>query len=369
MRSRRLLFPALMLVSAGTVVCAQSAPHRFQAQPVARNLETPWSLAFAPDGRLFVAERPGRIRVITRDSLDPVPWATIPVHESVPGGMESGLMGLAIDPAFARSPRVYICYTHAEAGRPHSNRIAVLTEEKGRGVRLAVLLGGIPANSYHNGCRLKFGPDGKLYATTGDAGSNRAQGDSAQSRTSLAGKVLRLNADGTIPSDNPSPDSYIWSLGHRNAQGLAFEPGNGRLWATEHGTGAGGNNELNLIERGRNYGWPIAIGTERDNRFTDPVAVWPDAPAGATFVNGDKYPDLRGALVVATLSSKRLLLVRLPSSAAAPSREVLIDGEFGRLRDVVQGPDGFLYLATSNRDGRGTPEAGADQVLRLLPRP
>jgi aldose sugar dehydrogenase len=343
---------------------------RFDPQTIATNLETIWSLAFAPDGRLFLTERAGRIRVITRDILAPEPWATIPVHESVKQNIETGLMGLAIDPQFAQNKRVYVCYTHSQNGAPHSNRIAVLTEEQGKGQRLTVLLGDIPAGPYHNGCRLKFGPDGKLYATTGDATGNRAEGGIAQSLTSLGGKILRLNPDGSVPADNPFPGSYVWSYGHRNAQGLAFQPRTGRLLATEHGTGEGGGNELNAIEKGKNYGWPVVIGQAGDARFIDPVLVGGDAPAGATFVDGDRYPELRGNLLIAAVGTERLLRVVFRESASldVTRTDVLINGTFGRLRDVIQGPDGFIYTATSNRDmRRGAPAPDDDRVIRLRP--
>jgi glucose/arabinose dehydrogenase len=355
-----------------TVYAAAQPPAlpRFDPQTIAANLETIWSLAFAPDGRLFLTERAGRIRIIDRDALAPEPWATIPVHESVKQNIETGLMGLAIDPQFSKNKRVYVCYTHSQDGTLHSNRIAVLTEDKGKGQRLTVLVGDIPAGPYHNGCRLKFGPDGKLYATTGDATGNRAEGGIAQSLGSLGGKILRLNPDGSVPADNPFPGSYIWSYGHRNSQGLAFQPRTGRLLATEHGTGEGGGNELNVIEKGKNYGWPVVIGQANDARFVDPILVRGDAPAGAAFVDGDRYPSLHGNLLIAAIGSERLLRVvfREGASFDVARTDVLIDTTFGRLRDVVQGPDGFVYIATSNRDlRRGAPAPDDDRVIRLRP--
>jgi aldose sugar dehydrogenase len=358
----RLLLTGLCAFVQSTAA-AQVIP-QFEPQTVASGLESIWSLAFTPDGRLFLTERPGRIRVISGDKLQVQPWAVIPVHESARSRLESGLMGLAIDPQFARNRRVYVCYTHAAGEQPGENRIAVLTDSAGRGTKLTVLLTGLPAGPYHNGCRLKFGPDGKLYATTGDGAGDRPGGGAGQDLKSLGGKILRLNPDGSIPADNPFPNSYIWSYGHRNSQGIAFDA-SGRLYATEHGTGGNGNNELNLIEKGKNYGWPIAIGAELDARFSSPIHVGPDAPAGATFVRSDKYGDLRGSLLVGTLSSERLLRFRVTGGAV--HADVLIEKTYGRIRDVSEGPDGFIYIATSNRDGRRAPLADDDRVIRLLP--
>lgn len=353
----------------GTAVLAQSpaAPFRFEPQVIAQNLETVWALAFAPDGRLFLTERGGRIRVIQKDTLVPEPWATIPVLDSPSTGAEGGLMGLAVDPAFAQNRRIYVCYTHP--GPPPVNRIAVLTEEIGRGTRLTTLVDGIVAGAYHNGCRLKFGPDGKLYATIGDGYEQR---ELAQATDKLAGKVLRLNPDGTVPADNPFPKSYVWSYGHRNSQGLAFQPGTGRLFATEHGTGPGGNNELNVIEKGRNYGWPTVVGDVDDARFVRPIMVRGEGPAGATFVTGDRYPQLRNNLLIGTLSGERLLRVVLGTGPQVQVLrvDVLIEGTYGSLRDVIMGPDGFIYVGTTNRDGHGgrsKPRPGDDKVIRLLP--
>jgi glucose/arabinose dehydrogenase len=371
MMSRESSCGAVIVVAVllGTALLAQAprAQIRFKPQVIAQNLQTVWALAFAPDGRLFLTERGGRIRVIQKDTLLPEPWAAIPVLESPVNGTESGLMGLAVDPAFARNRRVYVCYTHP--GTPAVNRIAVLSEQNGRGARLSTLVDGIVAGAYHNGCRLKFGPDGKLYATIGDGYDRR---ELAQATNILAGKVLRLNPDGTVPSDNPFPKSYVWSYGHRNSQGLAFQPGTGRLFATEHGTGPGGNNELNVIEKGRNYGWPTVVGDVDDTRFVRPIMVRGEGPAGATFVTGNRYPQLRDNLLIGTLSGERLLRVVLtPGAQVRVSRvDVLIEGTYGSLRDVIMGPDGFIYIGTTNRDGHGgrsRPRPGDDKVIRLLP--
>ena len=188
-------------------------------ETVATELEVPWALAFTPDGRLLVTERPGRIRVVDAvDGLQPEPWATVAVAHVV----EAGLMGIAVDPGFADNGHVYVCYT-ANIGSDTENRVAQLTEMAGRDQDLPVLLSGMPAAGNHNGCRLKFGPDGKLYVTMGDARAS----NNAQEMAALSGKVLRMETDGSVPADNPFPGSLIYTLGHRNPQGLDFHPDTG----------------------------------------------------------------------------------------------------------------------------------------------
>jgi aldose sugar dehydrogenase len=292
--------------------------------------------------------------------LRPAPLATLPVVED----SESGLMGLALDPAFPAEPYLYAMYTAAGA-QSTVNRIVRLRLE-GDAVREdRVLLDNLPAGRIHDGGRVKFGPDGRLYATLGDASNAGA----AQSPDTLAGKIFRLERDGTIPADNPFPGSPVYSLGHRNPQGLAWQPGTGRLYATEHG--ASGNDEVNLIERGANYGWPEAQGAAHPAPYRAPLAVYTPsvAPAGATFYDADAIPQWRGSFFFATLRGAHLH--RLVFDPADPRRVVvderLYAGEYGRLRDVAQGPDGALYVTTSNRDGRGSPAAEDDRILRIGP--
>jgi glucose/arabinose dehydrogenase len=339
-----------------------------RVEVVAQGLQIPWAIDFAPDGRIFVTERPGRIRVVREGVLQPEPWAQLPVaHEG-----EGGLLGLALDPNFAQNGFVYVYYTYREGNRLW-NRVVRLVERDGRGADPVVLLDRIPGSTIHDGGRIKFGPDGKLYITTGDANNPPL----AQDVTSLAGKILRLNPDGTIPEDNPFSASPVWSYGHRNPQGLAWHPVTGALFSTEHGpSGVPPNcchDEVNVIEPGRNYGWPRVFGIARDARFVDPILesgmdTW--APSGATFYAGDRLPEpWRGRLLFAALRGQHLHRVTLqqPDFRRVEHTEKLFVGAFGRLRDVVQGPDGFLYVTTSNRDGRGLPRAGDDRLLRIVP--
>lgn len=341
----------ILVLIIAVAVEAQGEP---RVEVVARGLEVPWAIDFAPDGRLFITERPGRIRVAKDGRLEPIPVATLPV--TAVG--EGGLMGLVLDPAFDRSPYLYVCYTASTGPRlgssTLSNRVVRLTLRDGRASDERVVIDRLPGAGIHNGCRLKFGPDGRLYITTGDAGD----AGSAQRLDSVAGKILRLNPDGTLPKDNPIPGSPVYSFGHRNPQGLAWDP-SGRLFAAEHGPSA--HDEVNHIRPGRNYGWPQVTGRGGDTRYVDPIVesgsdTW--APSGIAFHGGD--------LFVAALRGQRVLRIRLGPEPSAIRVENLLAG-YGRLREVVVGPDRLLYVTTSNRDGRGSPASDDDRILRVTP--
>ena len=348
-------------------------PDEVRAETFISGLEVPWSLAFAADGRLFISERPGRVRVASAGALAPTPWATFQVST---GTSEGGLMGLVLDPDFADDPWVYVCYTFDDAGTPE-NRISRVREVSGHGGNEEILLDRFPGAAIHDGCRLKFGPDGKLYATTGDS----FQRSLAQDLGSLAGKILRLNRDGSVPADNPiGANSLIYSYGHRNPQGLAFDPQSGALFETEHGpsgeVGFGNYDEVNIIVAGGNYGWPLVVGAPHLAAYHDPLLAFPDfavPPAGATFYTAARIPQWTGNFFFTSLRGQHLQRVVLDASrthVVAIERlfEVAIyQGLYGRLRDVTQGPDDALYFTTSNRDGRGLPAADDDRVLRLLP--
>ena len=331
------------------------------------NLDVPWSMAFAPDGRIFLTERDGRIRVIQDGQLQSEPWMSLDVASVG----EAGLLGLALDPAFAENHYVYVAFTHRSSVVDLRNRLVRLREDPatGRGVMDKVLLDGADGSSIHDGGRIVFGPDGKLYWGMGEVGNPQL----AQDISSLNGKILRINADGTVPADNPFSGSPVYSYGHRNPQGLAWQPGTGRFYATEHGPSGGafggGQDEVNYIEPGRNYGWPAVHGSQTQEGMEDPVIqsgeseTW--APSGATFVTGGPWD---GSLLFAGLRGQSLY--RLVPDENDPRRvrsfERFFSGQFGRLRDVVQGPDGSIYILTNNRDGRGSPREGDDRILRLV---
>ena len=333
----------------------------------AKGLDTPWGIDFTPDGRVFFTERLGVIRVMQNGKLQTEPWIKM---DSTEVG-EGGLLGLALDPQFAQNHFVYVAYTYRAQNGRLQNRLVRLRDENGRGVVDKTLLDGAAGNSNHDGGRVKFGPDGKLYWTIGDS-QNTAL---AQDVKSLNGKILRLNSDGTIPADNPFPNSPVYSYGHRNPQGLAWQPGTGRLYETEHGpSGVNPNccrDEVNLIEPGKNYGWSLITGDQTREGMIAPIIhsgntiVW--APGGATFVTRGPWA---GSLLFTGLRGQALYRVMLDKNdpRKVASFEKMFEGEYGRLRDVVEGPDGALYILTSNRDGRGSPVPDDDRILRITSR-
>lgn len=318
---------------------------------VAENLNIPWEIAFLPTGEMLVTERPGTLLRIGADR------EVVQEIEGVVHIGEGGLMGLALHPEFEENRFIYLYLT----SRDETGIVNRVERYRLQGNSLSareIILEGIEGAPNHDGGRIGFGPDGMLYITTGDAQTPSL----SQDTSSLNGKILRIHADGSIPSDNPFGNA-VYSYGHRNPQGLAWD-GQDRLWITEHGPSGlqSGFDEINLIEAGNNYGWPEVRGDETRAGMTLPVIqsgaddTW--APAGAAYINGSVFfAGLRGAsLYEAKLDGREV------SEFLAHFR-----GEYGRLRAVVAGPDGMLYITTSNTDGRGDPQAGDDKIIRVNP--
>jgi len=336
---------------------------RFFVDQVVTNVEVPWSLAFAPDGRLFFTERPGRVRVVQGGALVPTPALTI---DDVSLNGESGALGLALDPGFAQTHYVYLAYTAAVPGSAPVNRLVRYREVQNTLADRVVLLDNVPAASIHDGARVRFGPDGRLYMTMGDA----SVGSNAQSLSSYSGKILRLASDGSTPRDNPFSNP-IFSWGHRNPQGLDWHPITGDLWETEHGNV--GNDEVNVIGAGQNYGWPVIESSATRAGMEAPITSYTPsiAPSGASFYRGGAFPAFQNDFFFATLRGQHIHRLRLDPAGGRRigAEERLVDNRFGRIRDVVPGPDGYLYFCTNNRDGRGSPAAIDDRILRLVPAP
>lgn len=327
---------------------AERVPAAIEVSEVATGLEVPWGIDFLPDGDALVSERmSGRLlRIDGAGNVEEV--QTLP---SVPNG-EGGLLGIAVSPDFSKNGLVYAYYTTEEDNRVASFRLGEEPEP---------ILTGIEAAEIHDGGRIRFGPDGMLYVATGDAGND----DSAQDPSSLNGKILRITPEGGVPADNPTAGSPVYSLGHRNVQGLAWDAG-GQLFASEFG--GDDFDEVNRIEAGGNYGWPEVEGRGGEPEFIDPITTWPTdeaSPSGAEILVDSAIPAWEGDMFVAALAGQRLWQLELSEAGEVRGRAALFTGEYGRIRTAVQAPDGSLWIATSNRDGRGSPGASDDRILRL----
>ncbi|MBD2898376.1 PQQ-dependent sugar dehydrogenase [Spirillospora sp. NPDC000708] len=310
-------------------------------------LKIPWAIAFLPGGDALVTERDSArlLRVTPAGAVTPV--GTVP---GVDAAGEGGLLGVAVSPGYARDHQIFLYTTSAT-----DNRVVRASYDGGRLGAPRPVVTGIPKGEIHNGGRLAFGPDRMLYITTGETG----QGEKAQDRNSLAGKILRVAPDGRPAPGNPF-GTRVWTYGHRNVQGLAWDP-KGRLYATEFGQDR--FDEINLIEKGRDYGWPAVEGSGNRKGFTNPLLTWRTSeasPSGLAYANG--------SLWAAALRGERLWQVPLSASGEVGRPVARFTGSYGRLRAVVRAPDGSLWLTTSNRDGRGTPARTDDRIITVPPR-
>jgi aldose sugar dehydrogenase len=351
---------------AGEVESAPYGQTNFRVETVVSGLQVPWAIVWTPDGRMLFTERPGRVRVVVNGQLQSEPLYTVPDVE--PTG-ESGLMDISLHPQFASNHYVYLAYAYNTG----SQLVKVVRYvEDGKTLKQdKIVIDQIPAAQFHAGCRARFGPDGKLYITTGDA----TERELAQRLDSLAGKTLRLNDDGSVPSDNPfvgqqAARPEIWSYGHRNAQGMDWQPGTNLMFQTEHGPsgfdGPGGGDEVNIVERGKNYGWPTIH--HRDSRpgLESPLLEYTPAcaPASAMFYRGSTFPSFRGNFFFGCLRGELIIRVTLDGRKVV-SQENLLQEKYGRIREMAEGPDGAIYFSTSNRDGRGKPASDDDRIIRL----
>ncbi|MBW4719176.1 PQQ-dependent sugar dehydrogenase [Saccharothrix obliqua] len=335
MRARLGAVLALTALGATLVAPAQADPAPFAVRTLATGQDVPWDFGFLPDGSGIYTERDTKkIKKITGTAVTTV--AT--VNDAVPGG-EGGLLGIAVSPTFAQDNTVYVYYTAASDNRVSRVRL-------GNGA-VEPIVTGIPKNRFHNGGGLEFGPDGHLWATTGDAGTSA----NAQNTNSLAGKVLRFTTTGEPAPGNPF-NNRVYSYGHRNPQGLTWA--NGRAYATEFGNNR--TDELNAIESGKNYGWPTCEGPCNDTRFVNPVKSWPNREAGPTGIAFYK-----SALYIGAVTGRRVWKVPVTGTDLG-TPQALFTG-YGRVRSVGAAPDGTLWLGTSNQDGRGTPAATDDRIL------
>lgn len=323
---------------------------------IAQNLDVPWAIDIAVDNRIFFTEKPGRLGMIHANGTlasEPI----VNIHTEDIG--EAGLMGLALHPNFTQNHQMYVYHTYAKNGGLY-NKVLMLTEKNNKIVNSKIILDGIPASDSNNGGRIKFGPDGKLYVSTGDSETPEL----AQNTNSLAGKLLRLNDDGTIPDDNPIPESPVYSYGHRDIQGFAWHPITKKLYASEHGPA--GNDEVNIIEPGSNYGWPIEVCNHSTSsapiRFETPEYCFnPEiAPSGLTIAASNKL-GYQNDILFTTLRGSHLHHIDLETRI---QDNVLVG--YGRLSDIVEAHDGSLYVLTTNRNAIGIGNANDDHILQII---
>jgi glucose/arabinose dehydrogenase len=344
----------------------QSVPYK--VEEVVTGLQIPWSIVFTSKDRMLVTERPGRVRIVENGKLQSNPLRTFP--EVLTTG-EEGLMSLALDPDYQKNQHLYASLAY---GRGDDLKVKVVrfTDNGNELVDDKIVIDNIPAAQYHAGCRIAFGPDGKLYITTGDATDKAI----AQKLDSLGGKILRINSDGSFPNDNPFSGSAVWSYGHRNPQGIAWHPVTGELYETEHGPsvfdGPAGGDEVNHISKGGNFGWPLVSHEKKRDGTISPLLVFTpaEAPGSAMFYNSDVLPQFKNNFFFGSLKGEGLMRVVFDSadSNKVASFEKLLEVKFGRIREVAQGPDGYIYFSTSNRDGRGKPANTDDRIFRILPK-
>jgi len=313
------------------------------------NLTNPWGMVFLPNGDLVFTERTGKISILKHGESNTQLLMNRNVEVS-----EGGLLGLAVDPQFSTNHYLYIYETIVD-----ENRVVRLAYNNGSLAQDAVILNGIPASYNHDGGALRFGPDGYLYVGTGDA----LQGELAQDKNSLAGKILRIDRNGNAAPGNPF-NSVVWSYGHRNVQGFDWNP-QGVMLATEHGPSSENgwccHDEINRIQPGKNYGWPLVIGDTQADTLTAPIYhtgnnTW--APSGCSFIKGNQWKTWQNNLAIGAMKAERIYLINLSTDGGSVVQiKDTLNGTYDRIRNIIQAPDGSLYFATSNNSG--------DKIVRM----
>ena len=372
------LLVALMVLSAGCVKRAEADPTcvlvdkgfgpagsvAVKVEEVANGLEVPWGLAFLSNGDVLVTERPGRVRLIRSGALLPTPVVSVNVSSQA----ESGLLGIALHPDFATN-RFFYVYETVDVGGSPANRVErfKLAADGLTAASDKVVFEGASAATYHDGGRIKFGPDGMLYVGVGDA----REPDRAQNKASPNGKLLRLTADGAIPADNPTSGNPAFLLGVRNTQGFDWLDDK-TLVVSDHGpsgdTSRSGHDELNIARAGDNLGWPTIYSCETSAGFVTPRLTFNEAapPGGLAVYRGDGIPEWKGSVLMGILGSTHLHRVVLDAANKVASHEVYFNGTLGRIREVIVSPSGELFITTSNCDGRGNCPATKDRVLKIV---
>ena len=329
---------------------------------VASNLYVPWSIVFPTENSMYIAQRSGEILYYKNSQ----PQSNFYKFSEISSTNEEGLMGMVLDPDYPNSPYIYTSLAYEENNQMFI-KVVRLTDVNNQAKEVKILLDKIPAAKFHAGSRLRFGPDQKLYITTGDA----TKKEIAQDLNSLGGKILRMNKDGSIPEDNPFSNSYVYSYGHRNPQGIDFDPISGVLFSTEHGPslfdGAAGGDEFNRILPGKDYGWPKVSHTDSTPEAIDPLLVFTPAvaPASGVFYTQDKYPSLKNTFLFGGLRGEGIFVIYLDESRQKVKSYEKLNIAEGRIRDIAVSPDGYIYFSTSNKDGRGNPTDKSDQIFRL----
>lgn len=358
-------------VSPSTVPVVESSQGKYKVEVVFEGIESPWAIVPTPDGRVFITERPGRLRVVQNDELRAAPVPGVP-RVSYRG--QGGLLDMALHPDYASNRFVYLAYTiDSDAGL--MTRIARFKETPQGLKDMKVIFPGFPGSDKpkHFGCRMVFGPDGKLYVTLGE----RGEGKRAQDLMDLNGKTLRLNDDGTLPPDNPfagrkDARPEIFSYGNRNSQGMAVQPDAGHIVQTEHGPSwndaPGGGDEVNIIVAGGNYGWPVVHHRDSKEGMIAPLLEYTPAiaPAGAIFYTGGMFPQWKNDFFFATLVGRKLVRVKFKDQEPL-EQEFLMEERFGRLRAVAQDLDGSILVITSDTDAYGPGRRQGDRLLRVTP--